>query len=690
MLKNNMLLMWLILTSMMAWSQVADSLTGELPPEAEYLVEELSGIYEEEFDAADIGFDSRFPVPLRIDLNNADPHLMAEKIRLSPSQILHLRDYIRDFGPLLTVYELRAIQGFDTATIQRILPLITLQPIKERIPLHPVALLRQTHGTLLVRYGRVFESQEGYLVSSGDTAIRDQYLGDPSKVLIRFQARAAGRISLGMLAEKDAGEQLFKGTQKHGFDHYKAFLAINFNKVLKTLIIGDYHLGFGQGLTISSSTLMNSSRGLYQPYKFTSPVRPNTSSGESGGFRGIAADFRIKKLSWTIFFSGKKMDARLDPDDSTGEVLSWITTGYHRTLDEIARRNRVQSLAYGGHATFRNHFLQAGITCFQSSFRPALAAQDKPYKRFIDPGGTMTVLGTDFRILLPEVVVFGEASYRVGKGAGMIAGMLWYANARFKHTLVFRYYPPGFYHPYSCAVGHHQPNNNEKGFSWSLEAMLSKNLTTTAGASIFWFPWISYRLDKPGAGSEFYLLSSYKPAVHTQLLVRFHYKKGIQNRTLPEDVIKSSSEISSFLASAQLNCQASPAVTLKGQLYVTVSQTDRVYGHPGYLFSADIQYKTNSWPMELNLRYALFDTRSYSDRIYAYERDVLYAFSAPAYYSKGIRFYAMARYIAAKWLDVWIRYSRTRFTDQPTIGSGPDEILAPHKSELKVQVRYRF
>jgi len=90
------------------------------------------------------------------------------------------------------------------------------------------------------------------------------------------------------------------------------------------------------------------------------------------------------------------------------------------------------------------------------------------------------------------------------------------------------------------------------------------------------------------------------------------------------------------------------------------------------------------------MRYALFDTRSYSDRIYAYERDVLYSFSAPAYYSKGIRFYAMARYGVAKWLDVWIRYSRTRFTDQSTISSGADEILAPHKSELRVQVRYRF
>jgi hypothetical protein len=682
--------MWLFLAPVMAWSQTADSLTGELPPEAEYLVEELSGIYEEGLDAADIGSENSFSALQRIDLNNVDPFSLAGKIRLSPSQIQHLARYIQDYGPLLTVYELKAIQGFDSTTIQRILPLITLQPKKEKMPFNMATLLRQTNGTLLLRYGRILEPQQGYSLSSGETGRQDHYLGDPSRVMIRFQARTAGRISLGLLAEKDAGEQLFKGTQKQGFDHYKAFLAITPKKVLQSLIIGNYHLGFGQGLTISSSTPMTSMRGLYQPYKFTNPVRPNTSSSESGGFRGVAADFRTGKISWTLFFSEKKLDARVDPEDSVGQILGWITSGYHRTMDEIARRNSVRNLIYGGHATFRNHYLQAGITCFHSSFQPAMAPPDRLYKRFMDPGGTLTVLGTDFRILLPEVVVFGEVSYRAGEKAGMIAGLLWYASARFKHTLAFRNYPSGFYHPYSAAPGKHQPNNNEKGFSWSFEAMLSKKLTTTGGANMFWHPWVSYRMDKPCTGSEFYLFSSYKPAVNTQLIVRFIYNSAMQNRMAAEDVITSSAQISSFLASAQLSCKTSPGLTLKSQLYITVSQIDKMHGYPGYLFSADIHYKPVKWPMDLIMRYALFDTRSYSDRIYAYERDVLYAFSAPAYYSKGIRFYVMLRYGAGKWLDVWIRFARSHFTDQATISSGSEEILASHKSEVKVQLRYRF
>jgi hypothetical protein len=155
-------------------------------------------------------------------------------------------------------------------------------------------------------------------------------------------------------------------------------------------------------------------------------------------------------------------------------------------------------------------------------------------------------------------------------------------------------------------------------------------------------------------------------------------------------VIRSSAEISSFLFSAQFSYRASSKVYLKNQLYISFSRTEKIYGQPGYLFSADLQYTPGTWPMELIMRYALFDTRDYSDRIYAYERDVLYAFSAPAYYSKGIRVYAMIRYALADWLDIWIRYSRTRYIDQSTLGSGLDEILSPHKSDVKIQVRYRF
>lgn len=421
MLKLPHQLICLLLVPLAMNAQTTDSLTGELPPDFEYMVEELTGSYEENVDASDLVYENSPAAFKRIDLNTPDPFILAEKLRLNPGQIQNLVTYIREYGPLLTVYELKAIRGFDSATIQRILPGILIKPKEEKVSLNPFVLIKQMKGTLLIRYGRILEPQAGYLPAEDQQSSHDQYLGDPSRVLVRFNVKAAGRVSLGLLAEKDAGEQLFKGTQKKGFDLYKAYLVITLNKVLKSLIIGDYQLGFGQGLTINTSAMMTASRGLYQPYKFSNPIRPNTSSNESGGLRGMAADFKKGKISWTLFFSGKKLDARLNTEDTTEQVEALITTGYHRTIDEISNKNRVQSLVYGSHASYKNHFLQAGVTCFQSSFQPDFLPQNELYRRFMDPGGKITSVGADFRLLLPHVMVFGEFACRVGKDAGMIA-----------------------------------------------------------------------------------------------------------------------------------------------------------------------------------------------------------------------------------------------------------------------------
>lgn len=92
------LCIWLLLAPLAAGSQITDSLTGELPPEGEYLVEELSGIYDEGIDAADIASESSLTSFRRIDLNNTEPLLLAEELRLSPAQTENLAKYLREYG----------------------------------------------------------------------------------------------------------------------------------------------------------------------------------------------------------------------------------------------------------------------------------------------------------------------------------------------------------------------------------------------------------------------------------------------------------------------------------------------------------------------------------------------------------------------------------------------------------------
>jgi len=107
----------------------------------------------------------------------------------------------------------------------------------------------------------------------------------------------------------------------------------------------------------------------------------------------------------------------------------------------------------------------------------------------------------------------------------------------------------------------------------------------------------------------------------------------------------------------------------------------------GILFTQDISFKPKSFPVDLTLRYALFDTDSYDTRIYTYENNALYVFSIPAYYYQGSRAYILARYSFLKSMDLWIRYGFFLYNNRSSIGSGPQLIEGNKRSDLTVQLR---
>ena len=110
----------------------------------------------------------------------------------------------------------------------------------------------------------------------------------------------------------------------------------------------------------------------------------------------------------------------------------------------------------------------------------------------------------------------------------------------------------------------------------------------------------------------------------------------------------------------------------------------------GLLIYQDINYKQLSFPISFSIRYAIFESDSYNSRIYAYENDVLYAFSIPAFSGRGSRFYIVTKYHIARGVDFWLRYSQTYYADRNSVGSGKDEINGNTKSEIKAQLRFKF
>jgi len=83
--------------------------------------------------------------------------------------------------------------------------------------------------------------------------------------------------------------------------------------------------------------------------------------------------------------------------------------------------------------------------------------------------------------------------------------------------------------------------------------------------------------------------------------------------------------------------------------------------------------------------HSLFDTPSFSSRIYAYEPDVMYSFSVPFHYGEGQRISTVFKYKLQK-MTLNIKLGQTLFYDNTQVKSGSVE---GHKStEVKLVLKW--
>ncbi|HLW40574.1 MAG TPA: hypothetical protein VKX31_09290, partial [Brumimicrobium sp.] len=105
----------------------------------------------------------------------------------------------------------------------------------------------------------------------------------------------------------------------------------------------------------------------------------------------------------------------------------------------------------------------------------------------------------------------------------------------------------------------------------------------------------------------------------------------------------------------------------------------------------DLLYRNNKFPVEVSLRYAVFNTDSYDTRLYVYEYNMQNVFSIPTYFNVGSRAYALLRYtFFNERFDLWVRYGIFVYNQEESLGTGSEEIQGNVKSELGVQLRVRL
>jgi len=691
--------------------QNVNSNSNEIGETDEEVIEQYVRQTDESYDFSDylnLNFSGS-----TVNINNATESEL-RRLHLNDQQIHNIERYIEKYGELTSIYELNLIEGFDSTLVKQLEPKLVFKLDRELYKITFHNLTRRGRHTLLSRYQRVLEQQKGYTygtISQSDQQSDNQfkgYAGSPNKLLFKYNYNFYNRLKFGVTMEKDPGEPM-----TGGFDFYSFHFYTQSNNFVKKLALGDYYLLFGQGLTMQNGFGFSGNPSTGMIFRKTNAIRPASGANETGPFRGGAVTLSPDhRLELTLFYSKRSQDANvLNSDTATSSDYYFSTimeTGLHRTFSEIKKKNAIEQQVYGSNLQTRIGILKLGATVFTTSMDAIRSPSSLPYDMFRFTGNKLTNFGTDCSIHHRSVIAYGEVSGSSNGAKAYLGGINFQRSSEFGITVLYRHYARDYHNYFSNAYSFGTECRNESGIYAGFFTQLNKSLQLSAFADHFRFPWLRYRVDAPSYGKEYMVQLLYRLSNENLVTFRYTYNNKSQNEVFANSIVGENPLVTNYQQSYQsylnptgytdypvnghkhqyrINLLFKPSrnLTLKTRAEFVATDKRSVKGI-GFLLYNDIIYSLESVPISFSMRYALFETDSYYERIYAYESDIPGSYSVPAYSDKGSRFYGMVKYEFSRALTLWVRYAQSYYPDKMTVGTGLEENDGNTRSDVRIQM----
>jgi len=679
-----LLLIFTLLSCTNLWGQNTASRNDII----EKVIENIAESSDEELDYTDLveKFNDLFDKP--INLNEASKIDLEQLYLLSDYQIQNLLEYRKESGLIYSFYEMRLLDGFNYSILQKIMPFVSIQIDSKKIKLPQKGKAKHF---ILIRSQRTLENEKGYKFTDLENEIpfssddKSQYLGKEWKYYTRYKYSSPKKnIKFGFTAENDAGEPFFKDINSEGFDFYSAFAEYKGNGKIQQINLGDYHIKFGQGLSLWSGLGSRKSTFTTQNAKRLQGVKSYHSTDENLFFRGAAIKINpLKNISLTAFTSFKKRDATID----NSVTKSIVNTGLHRTQNETQQKDKLDEKIWGGTVLFNHNKTELGASFIKSQFSPELISKIDEITKIYDFSGNENYnLSAYYETRYNKIHLYGEIAKSQSGGNAILQGLNLQAHPQLSLEVIYRKYDKDYQALYGNAFGEQTGTQNEEGFYFGAEFHPYPKWTILAYYDLYEFPWLKYRVSSPTTGRDYLYQIEFNPTKDISIYFRYKDEKKPENLTVEK--IKTPIEVSKKQYRLHLSAKLNENWEIRNRL--ELSEYNKTSKENGYLIYQDIIYKHSRLPFTTSIRYALFDTDSYNTRIYAYENDILYAFSIPPYFNKGSRFYLNFRYKFNRATSLYLRYARTQYAKSEKIGSGNSEILGDTKSELKLQLKLNF
>jgi hypothetical protein len=622
------------------------------------------------------------------NLNTVTEEVLISIRIITPLQIRNFLQYRKIAGPFISVYELQAVPGWDVSLVRRLLSYITVKDEGDMI-VNLAKRFRSGEHSILGRTSIILEKSKGYTVKDSGA---NYYQGDRSRVLLRYKYRLGNLLQYGITAEKDAGEPFFGKKQKAGFDFYSFHFFIRNAGAIRALALGDFSVNMGQGLIHWQSLAFRKSVDVIQVKRQSELLLPYNSSDENRFHRGAAITLGRKKFSFSSFVARDRLDANRITDTLQNEdyFSSLQTSGYHRTQTEMEDKDALRQWVWGGNISYKSGAFKLAASGIYYLLDKPIQKKDEPYNLYAINGKKWFNYSIDYSYTFKNLHVFGEAAMSRNGYTAFINGLLMSVHPKADISILHRHISPGFRSFSGNAFTETTEPNNEKGLFAGIVLRPLPAWRIDFYTDHFSFPWLKFRIDAPGGGSDYLLQVNYTPNKQLEIYSRYKTEKKQINLNNGSQVLNEVTSVPRYNWRTQIAYTLNRNLQLRSRMEVTWYSPKTPEKENGFLFFIDGSYQPPLSPWAFNGRLQYFETDGYNSRLYAYENDVQYYYSVPVFYNKGGRYYINIGYKAGSKTRFWFKWSQTLLKDGSGFGSGLDEIKGNHRSELRLQVMHHF
>lgn len=632
-----------------------------------------------------------------LNLNTADFDSLKLLFFLSDSQIDNILAFRKKYGVFLSPDELLLVPGIGKRDLTNVRQFLYTGKVQFGQRLKAVR-----SGTVqeLITRGKInFPRQEGYKrYSPGDFKTEEQYLrkmksrfqGIPLGTLIRYKAQVYEHLQMGLTLENDPGEAYFTRYQKTGFDFCSVYAAVSTERWMRRLILGDYRLQWGQGLVAWSGFASGKSAVALGNEKSARGIVPYSSTDENNFLRGMALSLQpAPNLNTEVFFSGKRTDGNILDKDRLSEedmlTASLYQSGYHRNMNECDKKHTLKEWTTGASVSWNTSYFKAGLHALYYHFKPGMEVGDKIYQRYNDDGQNRLLTGIDYKTGFRSLYLFGETAWSEKGEVATLNGIRYSGSSRVALCLLYRRYAKGYVSHYAGGFGEYSNTSNEEGIYLGMDLNLIKKLKINVYYDHFRFFSARYNSSMPASGDEILVNISYEnPLLEHTFRLKYEEKpedwKGETNATAWRKKLE---------LRYQLGIKCNKSVELRTRLdWMHYAKADK--RENGYLIYQDLIYGKPKGNFKMQVRLSYFNTDSYNTRIYSYEHNVLYGYSFPAYYDRGMRTYLNVNWKPAVWLTLYFKSGWSYYPDRETLGSSVTAIADNKVFDFTFQLRFRF